>query len=745
MTQELKAPDFAGRFLPPGEVIADRFEVGEKIGEGPFGQVYLADDNLIEAEVALKVFDPEVTKTPVDEEKFVKAARRARALTQENVVRLHDGGVHRDHPWVSMQHLEGLNLRKVVGLRRKRGESFGLVELEPLVSKITLALQHVGRDYPHGNLKPENVILMPDLLKVTDSYLLSALPRSVFARRNSDNPFVAPELQTEEQREPDSRCDVYSLGALIGFMLFGEEYQPGSEAGAPGGLSAVDALCRKAMAFDPTERYGSVEELAEDYTSIVDTGSLLSGTTSDSDHTVESREGARRDLPEGESSMEVMELHPDDVEFEEKGVRRDLPESESSMEVVELHPDDVQLEEESAPDPLDVETAPDIGMPLEDDLSTEEYDRETHSPELADLLPTNEVDREKFPSPEAQRREAEERRRASVDRRASRKLEKTPTTSASKKSAAPPKKGRGCMVIGLLVGIIVTMVAVAGAAILALDIVSSDEEVSEATEVIAAAADDDGDEEREEEPRGSDGEGDEDLEQRRKLVSEVASLASQSTVDATGKAKEAASEKASELEEQEEEVAADDEPEPVQTVAAAGRSSRESGARPDTEDTSPATDCPSAMVRVRVGGEYACVDAYQYPGRGRMPQVNVSWFDARRLCGQRDKRLCTTQEWRAACGSTYPYGSTFDPDRCNTADADGFGRSLAQGGAFPQCRSSAGAYDMSGNAFEWVEEQRVVGGDFDSDADRATCSYSSAMAPGSSRGNVGFRCCADPQ
>jgi formylglycine-generating enzyme required for sulfatase activity len=51
---------------------------------------------------------------------------------------------------------------------------------------------------------------------------------------------------------------------------------------------------------------------------------------------------------------------------------------------------------------------------------------------------------------------------------------------------------------------------------------------------------------------------------------------------------------------------------------------------------------------------------------------------------------------------------------------------------------------MVGNAHEWVKEQKIVGGGFDSGPDVATCRYSSPKAPGSSSGNIGFRCCARP-
>lgn len=748
MTQQFKALDLEGRLLPPTEVVADRFKVGEMIGEGPFGQVYKAEDTLIETGVALKVFAKELLETPLDEEQFLKATRTARALTQKNVVRLHASGIHKDFPWVSMQYLESLNLRKVVRLRRQRKESFSLEELDPIVSQITLAVQHIGRDHPHGNLKPENIILLPDLVKVTDSYMLTALPADEFARYNADNPFIAPELLSDGS-DPDVQCDVYSVGAIIGYMLFGDDYQPGTEADAPGALGAVDALCNRAMAFDPAERYQSVEALNEDFASIVDTGARLSGSPGDFPST--------SSAPDEADADDVTELSDSDL-----------------IEAPEPEP------EEQPVDPLDVETSPDIGatVPSRDAVSTEDDQTEdgdeagflTGAPEeqssdLADLLPTDEVDRDQMPPPgekghdelayaetAAAMPEADPSSSPSPQPEPSEPpppeepAEKAPSPQAAQpgrreRASQKPKKKSGILVaiLGLfaVVGGIVVIGGV-GAGVFFfvfsdadddVDAVAEPAEIAEEEEqaLAEAAPDELGAEEDEvaDEDEVSKEEK-EELERLRREREEALAAAAAIPLQARGKATEDAEEKAEELEEEEEAAGAGASP------AGAAR------ARPQP------TQCPGDMVRVSVGGEYACVDAYQYPGRGHMPKVNVSWFDARRLCDQQDKRLCTRQEWRAACGHTFPYGSTFDPDRCNTVDGDGFGRQLAETGSFPQCRSPSGAYDMSGNVHEWVEEQRVVGGDFDSGAQRATCSYSSAMSPGSSRGSVGFRCCASP-
>ncbi|MEE2828324.1 MAG: SUMF1/EgtB/PvdO family nonheme iron enzyme [Myxococcota bacterium] len=109
-----------------------------------------------------------------------------------------------------------------------------------------------------------------------------------------------------------------------------------------------------------------------------------------------------------------------------------------------------------------------------------------------------------------------------------------------------------------------------------------------------------------------------------------------------------------------------------------------------------------------------CIDRYEYPNRlGELPRVNVSWNEAQKLCAERSRRLCSSDEWERACRSseswTWSYGPRFDPKRCNTPlqGADGPGQSpipLAPSGSFAGCRSPEGVYDLNGNVSEWVAD-----------------------------------------
>jgi serine/threonine protein kinase len=140
-----------------------------------------------------------------------------------------------------------------------------------------------------------------------------------------------------------------------------------------------------------------------------------------------------------------------------------------------------------------------------------------------------------------------------------------------------------------------------------------------------------------------------------------------------------------------------------------------------------------------------CIDYHEYPGGGAVPKTNVSWFDAASACESRGKRLCTSSEWKHACGGKYPYGKTYDPERCNTMGPNGEERDIKPAGSFKQCKSPYGLYDMSGNVAEWTADKTVNGGNARQDGESATCGNTSSRMASSRSGTVGFRCCADPE
>ncbi|MDR2591740.1 MAG: formylglycine-generating enzyme family protein [Chitinispirillales bacterium] len=164
-----------------------------------------------------------------------------------------------------------------------------------------------------------------------------------------------------------------------------------------------------------------------------------------------------------------------------------------------------------------------------------------------------------------------------------------------------------------------------------------------------------------------------------------------------------------------------------------------------------ASRCPSGMELVKTGNSEICVDVYEWPNKkGAAPQSYVSLYQAMDSCFSARKRLCTSDEWAAACGGperwAYTYGEVYEWNACATRD------SMAQrSGSRPECRGYYGVFDMSGNLAEWTSTasqqdksfNNVMGG-FWTSGDQSRCADARySYFPQNKHNPVGFRCCVD--
>jgi formylglycine-generating enzyme required for sulfatase activity len=164
--------------------------------------------------------------------------------------------------------------------------------------------------------------------------------------------------------------------------------------------------------------------------------------------------------------------------------------------------------------------------------------------------------------------------------------------------------------------------------------------------------------------------------------------------------------------------------------------------------------------------EASLADGKAAVGKHQIPATNMSWFAARDACEAAGKRLCTEEEWVTACqgaraiddnkdggfaddmveGVTYPYGDYHNRGHCWDGRNPQTDRPVYTG-EMPGCKSSDGAYDMTGNVEEWVgdtpETATLVGGSYDTSKDFARCYRRNAVfGPGYANKRTGFRSCA---
>jgi len=170
-----------------------------------------------------------------------------------------------------------------------------------------------------------------------------------------------------------------------------------------------------------------------------------------------------------------------------------------------------------------------------------------------------------------------------------------------------------------------------------------------------------------------------------------------------------------------------------------------------------------------------CIDEHEWPNRiGEQPRVYVDWFEAKSLCQSAGKRLCRRSEWILACEGPkrlpYPWGFVRHPSPCNVDRAsipfdvnamiddrtrDEELARLWQAdpiGSHPDCVSSFGVYDLSGNVDEWTDNladdpgtdrPSTLNGGYWGPV-RNTCRLTTkSHGPTFTFYQVGFRCCAD--
>ena len=187
-------------------------------------------------------------------------------------------------------------------------------------------------------------------------------------------------------------------------------------------------------------------------------------------------------------------------------------------------------------------------------------------------------------------------------------------------------------------------------------------------------------------------------------------------------------------------------------VGSAGMIKIPAGAFTMGSDTGTELESPARLVTT---GEYY-IDKFEYPNvLGEQPLGGVSWFEAQAKCQEVGKRLCTAREWEKACrgpeGFIYPYGNTYDKDKCRTEVEWQDGAAVSR--AYPECVSGYGVYDMSGNLLEWTTEKSLPsqpkegyatrGGFWQSTGFQSRCSYKGLFFFHSTyrEVNIGFRCC----
>jgi Tol biopolymer transport system component len=237
--EDLCSPALLIKSFKPGQLIAGRFEVVRKVGEGGMGEVYEATDRQLSADhstasgarLALKIIRPELSGTPGMESQFRRELMLSRRIAHNNVCKMFDLGRHQepgepDVLFLSMEFLSGITLAE-----RLRQDALDRFMVFDLAGQLFTGLAEVHRHgIVHRDLKPGNIHLVPEgdqrfRLVVTDFGLARSLAAQgpTVTRLLAGTPgYTAPEQF--ETGECSVRADIYSLGAILYEMATGTRF-----------------------------------------------------------------------------------------------------------------------------------------------------------------------------------------------------------------------------------------------------------------------------------------------------------------------------------------------------------------------------------------------------------------------------------------------------------------------------------------------------------------------------------------
>jgi serine/threonine protein kinase len=275
-TDENEMPDALN--LPPLPERIGRYKLLRRLGNGNFGTVFLAEDELMRRQVAIKV--PRLLATADANEQFLREARIVSQLKHEGIARAYDFG--RDDNgscFIVYEYIEGMNLSD-----RQKQAPISAEDSAAIVASVGEALHHAHLSgLVHRDVKPSNILLDgQDSPHVVD-FGLAVREEDLSSQRGilaGTGPYMSPE-QIRRGDHIDGRSDIYSLGVVLYELLterrpfHGQTFEELAdqilhrEAKPLRQIKdtipqSLEGICLKALAKSQSDRYNTSKDMADD-------------------------------------------------------------------------------------------------------------------------------------------------------------------------------------------------------------------------------------------------------------------------------------------------------------------------------------------------------------------------------------------------------------------------------------------------------------------------------------------------
>jgi serine/threonine-protein kinase len=267
-------------------VLGDRYKLGQMIGTGGMADVYIADDQRLHREVAVKILRSDLARDPAFINRFNKEALAAAGLNHPGIVSVYDSGQEETPsgvmPYIVMEYVEGHTLREIL----HSGDRLPFERAIEIVEGVLNALAYSHKNgLVHRDIKPGNIMITDTgEVKVMDFGIARALSDAGATLTSTWNivgtaQYLSPEQATGGQA--DERSDLYSVGCLFYELVSGKPPFSGETPVAiayqhvsapltpvtsiePSLDPALNAFFEVALAKNSNDRYGSAAAMLKD-------------------------------------------------------------------------------------------------------------------------------------------------------------------------------------------------------------------------------------------------------------------------------------------------------------------------------------------------------------------------------------------------------------------------------------------------------------------------------------------------
>ncbi|MHB8216547.1 MAG: protein kinase domain-containing protein [Candidatus Sulfotelmatobacter sp.] len=285
-------------FLGVGAILGRRYEILQLLGEGGMGSVYRARDREVNRMVALKVIRPELTGNPAILDRFKQELVLSHQVTHKNVIRIYDFGDADGLKFITMEFVEGQDLRTLIHEKKKFSPQEA-VEISQQICRALEATHSVG--VIHRDLKPQNIMRdKSGRILLMDFGLARTIEGDGMTQTGAlvgTMEYMSPEQALGKNL--DERSDLFTVGLIVYELLTGKmPYQAESalaslikrtqERAIPisnhdGAIpQSLTNIVNKCLERDPALRYASVSEMLRDLDAWKDSGTAATRSSSSS-------------------------------------------------------------------------------------------------------------------------------------------------------------------------------------------------------------------------------------------------------------------------------------------------------------------------------------------------------------------------------------------------------------------------------------------------------------------------------